>query len=468
VGRATAAVGAYAQRGGIGLDFSDRRHAMTGVAAPALEGPDETDRAILRELRQRVEDAVARLNDGQAVIDEATLRETIAAQVQAYQRWARQENRARLSDPGAAEHELLRERIGAGPLQRYLDDPLVQEIGVVGPDRSYVWLRDGSKHLLPEILFRTDEEIGELVRRLIAPSGRRLDAESPIVGAMLPEHLVRNGARLSAAGPEVSPNGTAVTIRKFPRRFRHAEDLVERDMLTWSLASYLTGCVDARANMLISGPMHSGKSTLLDVLLCSMGSSDERVILIEDPHELSADQVLPDVIVLQARAANAANHGAITQRQLLKAAFRHRADRIVVGEILGDEAWDMLQAMASGHPGSLATIHAETPRLALKRLALWALMALPGVTEAYIADWIASTIDLVIQLNYHRPSGLHYVASVAEIDGREGDVPRLQELWRRPRHDQPLRWTGRRSKLEERFESAGVEWSAPPSEDAQP
>jgi Flp pilus assembly CpaF family ATPase len=432
---------------------------------PGLDVSDETDRAILRELRQRIGDAVARLNDGHAVIDEGTLRQTIHEQVQAYQLWARQENRARLSDPEQSEVELLRERIGAGPLQRYLDNPQVQEVGVVGPDRVHLWMTDGSKHLVPEILFRSDEEIGELVRRLIAPSGRRLDAESPIVEAMLPENLVHNGARLSAIGAELSPNGTVVTIRKFPRRFRHAEDLVERDMLSWSLASYLIGCVETRANILISGPMHSGKSTLLDVLLCSMSSSDERVILIEDPHELSADQVLPDAIALEVRAPNAANQGAISQRRLLKASFRHRADRIVVGEILGDEAWEMLQAMASGHPGSLATIHAETPRLALKRLALWALMALPGVAESYLADWIASTIDIVIQLNYHRPSGLHYVSSVAEIDGREGDVPRLQDLWCRSGHNQPMRWTGRRSKLQERFESAGVEWTPPSSED---
>jgi Flp pilus assembly CpaF family ATPase len=434
------------------------------VTLPGLDVSDETDRAIVRELRQRIRDAVTRLNDGHAVIDEATLRQTIHEQVQAYQRWARQENRARLSDPEQSEVELLRERIGAGPLQRYLDHPQVQEVGVVGPDRVHLWMTDGSKHRVPEILFRSDEEIGELVRRLIAPSGRRLDAESPIVEAMLPESLVRNGARLSAIGAELSPNGTVVTIRKFPRRFRHAEDLVERDMLSWSLASYLIGCVETRANILISGPMHSGKSTLLDVLLCSMSSSDERVILIEDPHELSADQVLPDAIALEVRAPNAANQGGISQRRLLKASFRHRADRIVVGEILGDEAWEMLQAMASGHPGSLATIHAETPRLALKRLALWALMALPGVAESYIADWIASTIDIVIQLNYHRPSGLHYVSSVAEIDGREGDVPRLQDLWCRSSHNRPMRWTGRRSKLQERFESAGVEWTPPSSE----
>jgi Flp pilus assembly CpaF family ATPase len=438
---------------------------VTGVVAPVLASSDETDRTILRELRQRIGEAVARLNDGHAVIDEATLHQTIHEQVQAYQRWARQENRARLSDPDLSEQELLRERIGAGPLQRYLDHPQVQEIGVVGPDRVHLWMTDGSKLLIPEILFRSDEEIGELVRRLIAPSGRRLDAESPIVEAMLPESLVRNGARLSAIGGELSPNGTVVTIRKFPRRFRHAEDLVERDMLSWSLASYLLGCVETRANILISGPMHSGKSTLLDVLLCSMSSSDERVILIEDPHELSADQVLPDAIALEVRAPNAANQGGISQRRLLKASFRHRADRIVVGEILSDEAWEMLQAMASGHPGSLATIHAETPRLALKRLALWALMALPGVAESYIADWIASTIDIVVQLNYHRPSGLHYVSSVAEIDGREGDVPRLQELWHRPRHDQPLLWKGRRSKLDDRFESAGVEWTPPSPEE---
>ena len=207
---------------------------------------------------------------------------------------------------------------------------------------------------------------------------------------------------------------------------------------------------------------------MLDVLLCSMSSTDERVILIEDPHELSADQVLSDVIALETRAPNASGQGAITQRRLLKASFRHRADRIVVGEILGDEAWEMLQAMASGHPGSLATIHAETPRLALKRLALWALMAQPGVTEAYIADWIASTIDIIIQLNYYKPAGLHYVSAVAEIDGREGEVPRLQELWRRDGPHERLRWTGRRSKLEERFQAVGVEWTPPTIVEGEP
>ena len=434
---------------------------MTSVEVPPADDLDETDRLIIRELRQRIDAALARLNDGQAVVDEATLREVVHEQVQAYQRWAREDNRPRLADAVAAEHELVRERVGAGPLQRYLDDSNVQEVGVVGPERTHLWMTDGSKHLVKEFLFRDNAEIGDLVRRLIAPSGRRLDVESPIVQAMLPDSLVRNGARLSAILGDLSPNGTVVTIRKFPRRFRHMEDLVQRDMLSWSLGNYLVGCVDARANIIISGPMHSGKSTLLDVLLCSMSASDERVILIEDPHELSADQVLSDVIALEARAPNASDQGAITQRRLLKASFRHRADRIVVGEILGDEAWDMLQAMASGHPGSLATIHAETPRLALKRLALWALMAQPGVTEAYIADWIASTIDIIIQLNYYKPAGLHYVSAVAEIDGREGEVPRLQELWRRDGPHERLRWTGRRSKLEERFQAAGVEWTPP-------
>lgn len=446
---------------------------MTAVSNRPVDDVDETDRLILRELRERIEADLARLNDGRSVVDEATLHGLIHDQVQAYQRRARDENRARLVDPLAAEHELLRERIGAGPLQRYLDDPSVQEIGVVGPERIQLWLTDGSKHLVQGMLFRSNEEIADLVRRLIAPSGRRLDVESPIVEAMLPDSLVRNGARMSAVLADLSPNGTIVTIRKFPRRFRHLEDLVDRHMLTWSLAGFLVGCVEARANIIISGPMHSGKSTLLDVLLCSMSSPDERVILIEDPHELSADQVLPDVIALEARPPNSAGQGAVTQRRLLKAAFRHRADRLVVGEILGEEAWDMLQAMASGHPGSLATIHATNPRLALKRLALWAQMGLPGVSEGYIADWIASTVDLVIQLNYckpsaYAPSGLHYVGCVAEIDGREGEVPRLQELWRRDEPNDSLRWTGRRSKLEDLFEAAGVEWSPPEAPEEEP
>ena len=246
---------------------------MTSVVVRPADDLDETDRLIIRELRQRIEAALARLNDGQAVVDEATLREVVHEQVQAYQRWAREDNRPRLADAVAAEHELVRERVGAGPLQRYLDDPNVQEVGVVGPERTHLWMTDGSKHLVKEFLFRNNAEIGDLVRRLIAPSGRRLDVESPIVEAMLPDSLVRNGARLSAILDDLSPNGTVVTIRKFPRRFRHMEDLVQRDMLSWSLGNYLVGCVDARANIIISGPMHSGKSTLLDVLLCSMSST---------------------------------------------------------------------------------------------------------------------------------------------------------------------------------------------------
>ena len=146
---------------------------MTSVVVRPAHDLDETDRLIIRELRQRIEAALARLNDGQAVVDEATLREVVHEQVQAYQRWAREDNRPRLVDAGRAEHELVRERVGAGPLQHYLDDPNVQEVGVVGPERTQLWLTDGSKHLVKEFLFGSNEEIADLVRRLIAPSGRR-------------------------------------------------------------------------------------------------------------------------------------------------------------------------------------------------------------------------------------------------------------------------------------------------------
>src|SRR5712691_5321995 len=143
---------------------------MTSVVVLPADGLDETDRLIIRELRQRIDAALARLNDGQAVVDEATLREVVHEQVQAYQRWAREDNRSRLADAVAAERELVRERVGAGPLQRYLDDPNVQEVGVVGPERTQLWLTDGSKHLVKEFLFGSNEELADLVRRLRAPS----------------------------------------------------------------------------------------------------------------------------------------------------------------------------------------------------------------------------------------------------------------------------------------------------------
>jgi pilus assembly protein CpaF len=337
--------------------------------------PEEDDRPILRELRRRMREQLALLDNTDDIVDQARIMALAQETVDDYDREARNRNQPRLLDPAAAAAELVEYQTGYAPLHRYLKNPDIEEISQVGPDTTHLWFTDGRTEMAQEVLFDSDEDVVAWVRRQLAPLGRHLDVQSPIVEAVL-----GNGVRMSAILNGISRTGTVVTLRKFPRRFRHIDEVVELGMLTWSLARFLLACVAARVNIIISGGMGTGKTTLADLLLCTVPEK-ERIVLIEDPHELTVDQVHRRTIALEARPANQEGKGAVTQRELLIASLRHRGDRICVGETRGPEAWELLMAMVSGHEGSISTTHAETPRGALALLGLRAQLAEPSVTE---------------------------------------------------------------------------------------
>jgi pilus assembly protein CpaF len=433
---------------------------VTSYEAPGGDA-DEDDTPIIRELRRQVRERLAEDDANSLVFEEvqneARVRLVVHEVVEGYQRRALSStNMPRLVDAETAERELISDVLGYGPLQRFMDDPKVEEIGVVGAERAWRWFVDGRKELIQEQLFESDEEIVELVRRIIRRLGRRFDVSSPMVDAALP-----NGERLNAVLGGISLLGTAVTIRKFPHRYRHLSEIVRTRAMSSQCASFLLAAVASRANILISGGMGSGKTTLMDVLLCDgITSHLERVVIISETHDLSAEQVLPDCVVLQTRPANADGQGGVSQRDLFRTSLRMRASRICVAECRGAEAWEMLRAFASGHPGGLCTIHAETPRQALSTLALYAAEAETNLTPHLVAEWIANSLHLIVQLGYDPVAGQRYVESIAEVDGLEGTTLRLQELWRRERSGKVV-WAGRRPKLMERFEEKGIGYALP-------
>jgi pilus assembly protein CpaF len=434
-----------------------------------LPEPDDDDRPIIRLLRKQVHERLAQADaesgPGVDLENEARVRLIVHEVVDAHQRLAlTTTNTPRLVDPEAAEKELVSDQLGAGPLQVYLEDPNVEEIGVSGVDRVWLWTVDGQKLLVQEPLFESDEDIVELVRRLIRRLQRQFNIASPIVDAALP-----SGARLNAVLNGTALLGTTVTIRKFPKRYRHLAEIVRTGALTWPCARFLLACVAARANILIAGGMGTGKSTLMDVLLCDgIASPLERIVLIAETHDLSAEQVLPDCVVLQARPPNADQQGEIKQSELFRTSLRMRATRVCVEEVRGTEAWQMLRAFASGHPGGLCTIHSETPRQALATLALYAAEAENNLSPQHVAEWIANSLHLIVQLGFDasRP-GHRMIESIAEIDGLEGSTPRLQEIWVRDEQGN-LVWTGVQPKLMQRFAQYNVAYAIPasPEDDA--
>jgi pilus assembly protein CpaF len=437
---------------------------VSQYSAAQISEPEDDDRPIVRLLRRQLRERLAQMDaeSGPAVEleNEARVRLIAHEVVDGYQRRALgTTNTPRLADAEAAERELVSDQLGAGPLQVFMDDPSVEEIGVDDYERVWLWRVDGTKDLVQDPLFDSDDEIVELVRRLIRRLHRQFNIASPIVDAALP-----GGARLNAVMSGTSRLGTTVTIRKFPRRYRHMAEIVRTGELNWPCARFLLGAVAARANILISGGMGTGKSTLMDVLLCDgITSPLERIILIAETHDLSAEQVLPDCIVLEARPANADGYGEVTQRDLFRASLRMRATRICVEEVRGSEAWQMLRAFASGHPGGMCTIHAETPRQALATLGLYAAEAENNLSPQHVAEWVANSLHLIVQLGFDASrAGQRSVESIAEIDGLEGSTPRLQEIWRRDEQG-GLVWTGLRPKLMQRFDRHKVGYVFPAS-----
>jgi len=314
--------------------------------------------------------------------------------------------------------EVLDEVFGLGPLEPLLADPTVSDILVNTHKRVYVE-RKGLLELTP-IHFRDDVHLMSIVDRIVSAVGRRVDESSPMVDARLAD-----GSRVNAIIPPLSVDGPVLSIRRFGRDRLTADDLLSNNSLTPPMLELLRACVKARLNVLISGGTGAGKTTFLNVL-SSYISNRERIVTIEDAAELQLNQ--EHVVRLETRPPNIEGKGAIYQRQLVINALRMRPDRILVGEVRGEEALDMLQAMNTGHDGSLTTIHANTPRDALSRLETMVAMSNLNLPESAIRRQISSAIDVVVQVS-RMSDGTRKVVSVAEITGMEGNIVTMQDIF---------------------------------------
>src|SRR6202790_4917654 len=314
--------------------------------------------------------------------------------------------------------EVLDEVFGLGPLEPLLADPTISDILVNGHSRVYIERRGLLE--LTNIQFRDDIHLMAIIDRIVSAIGRRVDESSPMVDARLAD-----GSRVNVIVPPLSVDGPCLSIRRFGRDRLTSEDLITKNTLTAPMLELLQGCVKARLNMLISGGTGAGKTTLLNVL-SSYISARERIVTVEDAAELQLHQ--DHVVRLETRPPNIEGKGAVQQRQLVINCLRMRPDRIIVGEVRGEEALDMLQAMNTGHDGSLTTIHANTPRDALSRLETMVAMSNLGIPDSAIRRQISSAIDLVIQVG-RLSDGTRKVITVSEITGMEGEVVSMQDIF---------------------------------------
>jgi pilus assembly protein CpaF len=330
------------------------------------------------------------------------------------------ENSERLSFEGKKEvvDMVLHDLIGYGPVTALLNDPDVSEIMVNGPDQIYVEKKGKLVH--SDYYFRDNEHVLQVIEKIVSPLGRRIDESSPMVDARLPD-----GSRVNAIIPPLSLVGPTITIRKFPQNRLQINDLVGFGSLTQEMAKFLDACVKARLNIFISGGTGSGKTSLLNVL-SSFIPHDERIITIEDAAEL---QLLQDhVVSLETRPPNIEGKGAIGIRDLVKNSLRMRPDRIVIGEVRSGEALDMLQAMNTGHDGSLATGHSNSPREMLSRLETMVLMAGMELPVRAIREQIAGAVDLIIQQSRLK-DGSRKIVNITEVIGMEGETIVLQDIF---------------------------------------
>ena len=308
---------------------------------------------------------------------------------------------------------------GYGPLTELLDDPNITEIMVNGPSEIYIEI-DGNLIRDDSISFINDEHIIRTIQRLIEPMGRTIDSSSPMVDSRL-----KDGSRINAVIPPLSTKGPVITIRKFKASMNNIEELIRVGSLTTDMAAFLQAAVKSKLNIIVCGGTGSGKTTLLNIL-SSFIDEKERIITIEDAAELKLSQ--PHVISLETRTTNYEKSGEITIRDLVRNSLRMRPDRIIVGEVRGKEAFDMLQAMNTGHDGSLTTLHANGCRDALNRLETMVLMADIDITIKAVREYIAGAINLVV--NVERFSdGKRKVSSISEVTGFDNEDILMQEIF---------------------------------------
>jgi len=348
--------------------------------------------------------------------------------------------------------QIVAEILGFGPLQALLEDDKITEIMVNGAKNIYVE-RDGKLYRVP-ITFESDDHVMRIIDRIVSPMGRRIDESSPYVDARLPD-----GSRVNAVIPPISLVGPTITIRKFFRNPLTIEQLIEFGTITPEAVQFLKACVEARLNIVISGGTGSGKTTLLNVL-SQFIPNDERIITIENAAELQLRQ--EHVVTLESRPPNIEGRGEVTIRQLVINALRMRPDRIIVGEIRDEAALDMLQAMNTGHDGSMTTAHSNSPRDTLARIETMALMAGMDLPVRAIREQVSSALDLIIHQERFR-DGTRKIVNITEVSGMEGDVITLTDLfvfeqtgYSNGKVVGRLKPTGLRPKFIDKIEAAGI------------
>ncbi len=347
---------------------------------------------------------------------------------------------------------IVAEILGFGPLEILLADEAVSEIMVNGPERVFVERK--GKLSLTSITFESNEHVMKVIDRIVSPLGRRIDESSPYVDARLPD-----GSRVNAIIPPLALNGPVLTIRKFEKDPLTIDDLVRFGSMSAETAEFLQACVMGRLNIVVSGGTGSGKTTLLNVL-SSFIPDDERIITVENAAELQLNQI--HVVTLESRPPNIEGKGEVSIQDLVINTLRMRPDRVVVGECRGGETLDMLQAMNTGHDGSLTTAHANSPRDMLSRLETMCLMAGMDLPVRAIREQIASAVDMIVQQQRLR-DGSRKVTHCTEIQGMEGDVVVMSDIFAFEQQGMEngkiigrLKPTGLRPKFYERIEAAGI------------
>ena len=395
--------------------------AQPAVAAPAITQAAETSAAaaeekdIYADVKRTIHvDIIKTMNrEGHVKVDRSTIYKLLDEKIND------DEYKIPRIDRPKVFSELFNDIVGYGPIEDLVESEKYSEIMINGPDQIYV--EQGGKLVLTDKKFRDEEHLMNIIDRIVSQVGRHVDEASPMCDARLPD-----GSRVNVIVPPLSLVGPVVTIRKFGKKPITAQQLVKFGSITPNMLSFLEACVKGKLNIIVSGGTGSGKTTLLNVL-SSFINDDERIVTIEDAAEVQLKQ--EHVITLEARPANLEGKGAITIRNLVKNALRMRPDRIIVGEVRSEETLDMLQAMNTGHDGSLTTIHANTPRDSIARIETMVMMSGMELPLKAIRDQVASAIDLIIQQSRLR-DGTRKVTSVSEVVGMEGDVVSMQEIFR--------------------------------------
>ena len=395
--------------------------AQPAVAAPAITQAAETSAAaaeekdIYADVKRTIHvDIIKTMNrEGHVKVDRSTIYKLLDEKIND------DEYKIPRIDRPKVFSELFNDIVGYGPIEDLVESEKYSEIMINGPDQIYV--EQGGKLVLTDKKFRDEEHLMNIIDRIVSQVGRHVDESSPMCDARLPD-----GSRVNVIVPPLSLVGPVVTIRKFGKKPITAQQLVKFGSITPNMLSFLEACVKGKLNIIVSGGTGSGKTTLLNVL-SSFINDDERIVTIEDAAEVQLKQ--EHVITLEARPANLEGKGAITIRNLVKNALRMRPDRIIVGEVRSEETLDMLQAMNTGHDGSLTTIHANTPRDSIARIETMVMMSGMELPLKAIRDQVASAIDLIIQQSRLR-DGTRKVTSVSEVVGMEGDVVSMQEIFR--------------------------------------